>query len=349
MRRCGFLIAALALVACGSPTPPPEALRIAVLPILDTLPLYVAEARGYFSEADVKVTFVTAVSAAERDQLLQAGRVDGVITDLVALALYNRQAEDTAEVRLIAVRTAMVPSPTMPQFRILASGEWLGRDVQGVISPTVGSLVPQARAEVLQGIPIGVSEGTVVAYVTDRLLRAEGLQPEEIVTLAVPKISDRMALLKSGELRAATLPEPLASLAVQEGAVVVVDDTQHPEYSTSVFAFHKAVLETRQDALRGFLAAVERASLDINADKARWQALLVEKKLVPPALEGAYVLPDYPAARQATSQSAPGSNTTLIPTLAQFADVLRWLEAHSRLVDVPYAYRDVVNDSFLPQ
>jgi len=316
------------MVGCGQRPSPPDTLRLAMLPILDTLPLYVAEAKGYFADAGVTVSFVPVASATERDQLLQAGRVDGVITDLVALALYNQ-----AEVRLVAVRTAMTPSPSVPQFRILAAEQWLGQNAPGGVMSTID-------VEMLRGIPIGVSEGTVIAYVTDRLLQAEGLRIDDIVTLAVPKISNRMALLRSGELQTATLPEPLASLAIQDGAVVIVDDTQHPEYSTSIFAIRKAVLETRPETVRGFLAAIERASVDINANTTQWQSLLVEKKLVPPALEGDYVLPDYPTI---------GQNGPIVPTVAQFIDVLNWLEAAGRLDRVAFSYRDVVDDSFLPQ
>jgi hypothetical protein len=43
----------------------------------------------------------------------------------------------------------------------------------------------------------------------------------------------RMSLLGSGELPAATLPDPLSLLAEQQGAVVVLDDTSHPEISYS--------------------------------------------------------------------------------------------------------------------
>jgi NitT/TauT family transport system substrate-binding protein len=329
--RWGILIGVLtvfAAVGCGRGSSPPDTLRLAMLPILDTLPLYVAEAEGYFADAGVPVTFIPVASAAERDQLLQAGRVDGVITDLVALALYNQ-----AEVQVVAVRTAMVPAATMPQFRILAAGQWLDQNAPGGVTSTIGG-------EVLRGIPIGISEGTVIAYVTDRLLQAEGLRLDDIRTLAVPKISDRMALLRSGELRAATLPEPLASLAIQEGAVVIVDDTQYPEYSTSVFAVRKAVLDARPETVRGFLAAIERASVGINANPTRWQSLLVERKLVPTALAGDYILPNYPT----LDQDAP-----LVPTAAQFIDVLHWLEAAGRLDRVELSYRDVVSGSFLPQ
>ena len=292
---------------------PPEdgTLRIAVLPILDTLPLYVAEAEGYFAGQGVDVEFVTVASAAERDQLLQAGQVDGIVTDLVALALYNRDAP-----QVVAVRYAMMPTADFAQFRILAAGQ------SGITS-----------VDGLRGVPIGISEGTVIEYVTYRLLEAEGLPKDAIATLAVPKIPDRMALLGAGELGAATLPEPMASLAMQQGAVVIVDDTRAPEVSCSIFAFRKAIVEAQPKTVRGFLAAIEQASAAINADKTRWSALLTEKGLVPPPLMDAYVLPDYPAAA--------------VPTAAQFADVVAWLQETSRLTTTP-SYKDSVNATFLP-
>ncbi len=304
-----FILILLLLVGCRRAAPAAP-LRIAVLPILDTLPLYVAEVEGYFTQHGVAVELVPAASAAERDQLLQAGQVDGVITDLVALALYNRAAPE-----VVAVRYAMVATPDFAQFRILAAAQ------SGLARPTD-----------LRDVPIGVSEGTVIEYVTTRLLQAEGLADDEIATLAVPKIADRMALLNAGELQAATLPEPLASLAIQQGAVVIVDDARHPEFSCSLFAFRRATVEAQPEAIRNFLAAVEQASAAINADKARWSNLLTEKQLVPPALNGAYTLPDYPAAAA--------------PTEAQFDDVQAWLEATGRPVELP-DYSAVVDARFL--
>ncbi|HNT76471.1 MAG TPA: MetQ/NlpA family ABC transporter substrate-binding protein [Anaerolineae bacterium] len=303
-----FILILLLLVGCRRAAPAAP-LRIAVLPILDTLPLYVAETEGYFTQHGVTVELVPAASAAERDQLLQAGQVDGVITDLVALALYNRESPE-----VVAVRYAMVATPDFAQFRILAAAQ------SGFTRPAD-----------LRDISIGVSEGTVIEYVTTRLLQAEGLADDEIATLAVPKIADRMALLNAGELQAATLPEPLASLAIQQGAVVIMDDARHPEFSCSLFAFRQASVKAQPEAIRNFLTAIEQASAAINADKGRWSNLLTEKQLVPPALE-AYPLPDYPAAA--------------VPTEAQFDDVLAWLEATERLAETP-SYSDVVNAAFL--
>ncbi len=286
-------------------------LRVAALPILDALPMYVAEEEGMFAEQGIEVEFIAAASAAERDQLLQAGKVDATITDLVALTLYNRE-----ETRIVAVRYAMTSTPQFAQFRVLASEQ------SGITT-----------ADELTGVPIGISEGTVIEYVTDRLLKAEGLTADAIQTLGVPKIPDRMALLGSGELSAATLPEPLGSLAMQKGAVVVVDDTDHPDVSCSIYAFRKAVIDGHPDAVRGFLTAVAQASEAINADKDQWGNLLAEKKLVPEPLMDTYELPDY-----------PGND---IPTEAQFLDVTAWLQSLNRLQEAP-SYTDTVDGSLLP-
>lgn len=309
--RSALLLALLMAALLGCRRPAPSApLRIAVLPILDSLPLYVAAAEGYFANAGVAVELLPAASAAERDQLLQAGQIDGMVTDLVALALYNRETPQA-----VAVRYAMVPTAAFPQFRILASG---AADIRSVAD--------------LRNVPIGVSEGTVIEYVTERILSAEGLGAGEITTLAVPRIPERMALLDSGDLQAATLPEPLGTLALQQGAVVIADDTAYPEVSASIFAFTTAATETRPDDVRAFLRAVDQASAAINANKAAWADLLTEQELVPPPLEGAYTLPDYP--------------TGGVPSAAQFADVVAWLNAEGHLDGAP-DYEAAVSAAFL--
>ncbi len=193
MKRLLLLtLTALLLGACAPAVPETTTLRLGLLPILETLPLHVAQSQGYFAAEGVQVEFIPAASAAERDQLMQAGQIDGLINDLVSTVLYNRDG-----VQIVIVRFARTATSEDPAYRILASSD------SGLTS-----------VQDLAGVPIGLSQGTVIEYVTDRLLQAEGLAPEDIQTVAVPKIADRMALLESGELQAATLPDPLSSLAL---------------------------------------------------------------------------------------------------------------------------------------
>lgn len=306
-----LLVAALALAGCGGLAPEPAALRLGMLPILDALPFYVADAEGLFAAEGVQVEFVPVASAAERDQLMQAGQIDGMINDLISTLLYNRDG-----VQIVIVRFARTATPDFPQYRILAAAG------SGLSEPSD-----------LRGVAIGISEGTVIQYVTERLLEAEGLAPSDIVTVAVPRIADRMSLLRSGELQAATLPDPLSSLALQDGASVVLDDSAHPEYGNSVLSFRAAVVRERPEQVRRFLAALERAIEAVNAYPDRWADLLTERELVPAPLVGAYELPPFPPAS--------------LPSQAQWADVLAWAQEAGLIAgDVPYA--GSVDGSLLP-
>ncbi len=314
MKKHMLLFTALLASMLGACSPAPAhttTLRIGVLPILEALPMYVAQSQGYFADEGLQVEFVPAASAAERDQLMQAGQIDGMINDLVAVLLYNRDG-----IRIVVVRFARTASTEDPNYRVLASGQ------SGITS-----------VDGLRGVPIGVSEGTVIEYVTDRLLQAEGLTPDEIEIIAVPKIPDRLALLESGELQAATLPDPLSSLALQAGATLIIDDTAHPEFGTSVLSFRQEIIDQNPDALRGFLRALEKATAEVNADPGQWSTLLTEKSLVPAPLIGTYQLPQFPSAS--------------VPSEAQYADALEWAVARGLLTGSA-AYADAVDDRFLP-
>ncbi len=254
-----LLIATVITTGCAGTARQEPTIRVGVLPILDALPMYVAQAEGFFADEGVEVEFIPVASAAERDQLMQAGQIDAMINDLVSTMVYNQD-----EVQIVVVRFARVATPQYPQYRVLASAD------SGL-----------ETVEDLKGVPIGVSEGTVIAYTTDRLLEGAGLRPEEINTVAVPKIPDRMALLGSGELEAANLPDPLASLAMQGGARVIIDDTTNPEVGSSLISFRADFVRDYPETVRGFLAALELATEAVNADKARWSDLLTEESLVP--------------------------------------------------------------------
>jgi NitT/TauT family transport system substrate-binding protein len=295
----------------GTPEPEDVTLRIAVLPVLDTLPLYVAEEQGFFEQNGVRVEFIPVGSAPERDQIIAAGQADGMVNELVSTLFYNRE-----EIQIQVVRFARTATSEYPVFRILAAAN------SGVTS-----------VEGLTEIEIGISDGTVIEYLTDRLLLAEGISESEIQKISVPSIGDRLALLNSGELAAAMLPDPLASLAIQSGATVVIDDTKHPEFGYSVISFRKDALDSYPEAIRGFLKAVEQAVAEINQDTGRWDTLLTERNLVPVPLIGTYPVPIFPTAG--------------VPSEAQFEDAVDWASGKN-LIEGEFMYGDSVNASFLP-
>jgi NitT/TauT family transport system substrate-binding protein len=312
-----FMILALLLIpvlnACTAANKSVETvpLKIAILPILDTLPMLVAQEEGLFEQNGVKVEFIPVQSGADRDQLVAAGGADGMVNEVVSAMLFNK---DQPQVQI--VRYAQTAAADRAMFSILSAAD---SSIQS--------------AQDLKGVEIGVSQGTVIEYLTDRLLEKLNFTTDEIKKIAVPKISDRMALLGSGELKAAMLPEPLTSLAAQGGAQVVLDDTTAPEYSYSVITFRKPVIEENPQAIRSFLAAIEKATELINADPQKYSNLLVEQKLVPEPIAGSFKVPTFAKAG--------------VPSEAQWNDVLEWAMAKG-LIPNKMDYQETVTDDFLP-
>jgi NitT/TauT family transport system substrate-binding protein len=298
------------LSACASQDEP-TTLKLALLPIMDTLPAHVAQEQGYFADENLTVEFLPVGSAPDRDQLIKSGQADGMVNELLSTMFFN---SDSPEV--ITVRYARKATPEYPHFYVLAAPDSEIHAVQDIV-----------------GKEIGISEGTIIEYSTERLLQEAGVNADDYQTIAVPRIPDRLALLGSGELAAANMPDPAAALAIQNGATVVIDDSVHPQYGHSVYTFRKDILDDNPEAVRSFLRAIERAVADINSDKSQWSDLLSDNNLVPPPLLGSYTVPDFPEAG--------------LPTEEQWIDMLQWAQEKEYLSGEP-DYATSVDDSYLP-
>ncbi len=296
------------LARAGEPQRP---LRVALLPIIDSLPFYVAKERGYFRELGLKVKAIPVASGLERDQLMQAGAIDGMLNEMITTANFNRNGIQVKTVW--SVRKARSQSP---MFRVLAS-------------PNSGI----RRVGDLAGVPIGISLNTIIEYVTDRLLAAEGLKEDQIVKKSVPVIPERYQLLLQGQIKAATLPDPLAMSAIRAGAQAIVEDSSHPRYSVSVLSFHVGSLRKNPGAIRMFLKAWDRAVNDINKDPETFRSLMLKKIRVPKNVRHTYRIPPFPRRE--------------VPTPEQWADVMKWMQAKG-LLKAPLPYQDSITAEYMP-
>jgi len=312
-----LIISSLILTACsvnqptGTITSEPTTLRIAILPILDTLPMRVAEKEGLFTKRNLEVEFIPVASAPERDQVVSAGQAEGMINEVISTMFYNKD-----QVQVQIVRYARAATPEDALFSILAAGS------SGI-----------ETVDDLKAVEIGISEGTVIEYLTDRLLESEDFNQDEIQTVAVPKIPDRMALLGTGEIKSAMLPEPLSSLAVYQGSKWVLDDTSHPEFSFSTISFRKETIDNNPRAISEFLAAIEEATKMINENPDQWKPLLIDLNLIPAPLIDTFIIPPFVTAG--------------VPSEGQWQDVLEWAITKG-LINIELSYNESVNSEFLP-
>lgn len=304
---------AFALTACApqASAPQEQQLKVGVLPILDALPMYVAEQEGYFKEQRLQVDLVLFPSALERDSAFVAGQIDGELNDPVSAALLNKEGEKAKIVRL-----AFKGNPSMAMMVVLAS------PASKIQSP-----------KDLKGVPIGISRNSVIEYTTERLLQGAGLSPTEIQKTEVTKIPVRAEMLAKGQLQAATLPEPLASLAVQQGARLVIDDSK-TGIGQSVITFRQEVVAKNPESIRQFLAAYEKGVEKIATSPESYRDLLVDRAKVPDSLRGSFRVPSYPKAQLSTRE--------------ELADVVAWM-VEQKLLDRPIPYEKMVAEGLLPR
>jgi NitT/TauT family transport system substrate-binding protein len=291
---------------------PDNSLKVALLPILDTFPFHLAQAKGYFKRHGVGVTGVPVGSGLERDQLMQSGAIDGMLNEMATTANFNRE-----HIQVLIISSARKADPRFPLFRILSA-------------PGSGLTAPKD----LSGIPIGVSKNTIIEYVTDRLLSASGLTPDQIVVKSIPVIPERYQLLLQGQVKAATLPDPLAKSAMEAGAVKVVDDSAHPMYSVSVLSFSIQSLNTKAEKIRKFLKAWNQAAQDINADPESYRPLLLQKIRVPKNIQQTYKIPSFPIRE--------------VPSAEQWADVMNWMVVKG-LLKAALPYQASITTDYLPR
>jgi len=309
----GLLVIVVMLVsvglmpACGEKEP--EKLRIGLLPIIDSLPFYVAEQEGYFKSEGVQVEFVTFSSALERDTALQTGQVDGQLADLIASGLLNKDQE-----RVKIVKTTYGATTQRAMISLIAGP-----------NSSIGSPAD------LRGKRIGISENSLIAYITDELLATAGLSAKDVQKVSVPSIAVRMQMLTQGQLDAATLPDPFAALAVQSGGRVVLSDSAE-RIGVSVLEFRKEVLEKQKDAVRRLVRAHGKGVKAIKSSPEKYRPLLVEKARLPDAVKESFAVPAFP------------ENT--VPSKADVQRAVDWM-VKTGMLPKALAYEQMVDTSLL--
>lgn len=311
------LTLALFITGCGKAaketqennTPEIKPVKLGVLPIEDNLPLYLAEAENMFAKEGLKVELVPFDSARERDTAMQAGQIDGEIADLVAVALLKKGGTD---VRVASIGLGVKPEEG--RFALLAA--------------------PKGRVKTiadLKNTAVAISENSIIEYVTDNLLLAGGLKKEEIKKVAIPSIPARMEALSSGQVEAAVLPDPLASLAQKNGARLITDDTKI-SLSQTVLLFRKQVIDENKTAVTKVVEIYGKAGQELTANPEKYRALAIEKARVPAPIKDTYRLPSF--------------SSLQAPTAGDVSKVIDWMVG-KKLLEKPFTFDEIVDRSLL--
>jgi NitT/TauT family transport system substrate-binding protein len=307
----GVPLLLLLLLSAGCAGNADEKMKIGLLPIVDALPFFVAQEKGYFQAESLDVEFIQFASALERDSALQAREIHGTLGDILAVAALNNAGTPT-------------------QIVSLGLGE-TGQEGRFAILTSPGSSITNPGQ--LKNVPVAISTNSIIEYVTDSLLLEQGLKPEEIKKEAIPKIPVRYDLLMKDKIEAACLPDPLAALAESGGAKKIIDDTSS-NLSQTVIYFRNDYLDENSGNVTKCLKAYARAAAEINQNPDNYRSLLVEKASVPQEALGVFKMDHYPAPR--------------LPEEAQVEKVVQWM-LEKGLLKQNYEYGDLTRPGLLPR
>lgn len=302
-------ILALSLTGCGgtdqkSAQKEGKTITIGVMPDIDSIPFIIAEKNGYFKEAGVNVKIEHFSSAKDRDSALQSGKLDGVINDVVAVVFAN---EGGIDLKMLA--------KTDINISLLA-----GKD-SGI--RTVGDL---------KGKSVGLSTNTIMEYTLDRMLEDANVQTGEINKIAVPPIQTRLEMLQGGKLNAAIMPDPLAALAVKNGALVL-NSTGKFGYKAGTIAFTSKSIKESPEEIKAVFTAYNKAVDYLRTEPAdSYTDFVIQAQSFPTAVKDTLTLTQY--------------NHATAPDPEIVADVVKWMKS-KELIKKDYTYQSLTVENFL--
>ena len=303
---CLTVLALAMLAGCGTTKQADtkkemQPLTIGLMPDTDSLPFIIAQEKGFFREEGIEVNIEQYKSAMDRDSALQSGNLDGAVSDMLAVAFAKSGGFDVK-----------VTSFTDGSYKLVASKESGIKDVKG-----------------LAGKDVAVSRNTIIEYVTDQILAKENMDGDSINKVIIPQIPTRLEMLQNGKLAAATLPEPMASIAVHNGCQFVTGSDELGINPGVILFTAKAAADKKAEIQAMYRAYNKAVAYLNNTDRAEYIDLVIEKGGFPPVAKEALKLPKY--------------HEAALPKESDVVDCIKWLNS-KKLVTETYSYQDIVLD-----
>ena len=236
----------LAVMACtegkgtdakGSANADSAALRVAVTPTLDCLPLFVAEASGLLQSDGLDVSLLTYTAHMDCDTAVARRAVDGTFTDLVRAERLRRQG--------VPLKYA---TSTNLSWQLLSARF---------------ARIRQLRQ--LDDKMVAMTRYSATALLADRAVDSAKLKSERVFRIQVNDVCLRLSMLETNTIDALLLPEPQATQARNARAHVMFD-TRQMNLRLGVLAFRDDAMNDslRHQQIRRLLTVYDQACDSIN-------------------------------------------------------------------------------------
>ncbi len=257
VQRLGIASAAL-LVGCRStaapvtpttsapgaqPTPPPplQTVRIAETAVIGLAPVYVAEARGYYREQGLELTFENFGAGSDAVPALARGDFD-VNLGAISAGTFNAFARGIG-IKIVAPMGILpLEDSSLP---LLVRKELADNGTVGRVADLRGRRVAIA------------GRGSINEYVLTKVLERDGLALTDVDVTPLP-FPEHPAAFASGVIDASTTAEPFATRAISQGVAAKLVAEIAPGRMTTVVMYSGQFISDRNDAARRWMVATMR-------------------------------------------------------------------------------------------
>lgn len=284
------------------------ALRVAVLPTMDCLPFYVAKECGIFDSLGVRVNLITFEAAMDADTAFCNHVVDGNVTDLVKACTWFSKNDS---IKIIFANDLQLYLITANQARI--------RSVESIKEKI-----------------IALTRHSCVDYVADRILESVKLSSQELNKPQINNISLRAQMTIQNQYDGAILPEPYASVVVQNGGYSVTNTQKLKSVNPLLtLAFHKQFIKEHKQEIglivKAYNYAVDYINKNANKDAQRFLNYIPTQNEIPDSII------NIPLFQQA-----------ILPTDSIITTVKTWAKGRS-LIKNDFPNGALIDSSFIKQ
>lgn len=205
-------------------------LRFGAMSSIDIVPIVIAKEKGYFEEEGLELDFQLFTAAKDRDAALQAGELDGVIADEIAISIYQNSGIDM-------------------KITGATNGAW---------TLVVGKDSGIENLEGLKGKKMAISKNTMIDYLSDYIAEENGVNSSEIEKIAIPAMPARLEALRNKQVDAAILPAPFNDTAVADGGKGL-DTIDNANIMISAIGFLQDQIDNNEEAIKAFFTGYNKA------------------------------------------------------------------------------------------
>lgn len=193
------------------------ALKVAVMPTLDCLPVYVAQMYNLFDTLGATVRLKPYTAQMDCDTALQRGRVEGAVTDLVR---GQRMVKEGTPLKYVTATNAYWQLITNRNARI-------------------------TNLKHLDDKMLAMTRYSATDLLADRAVAMSGLKPERVFRVQINDVGIRLKMLQNNSMDAMMLTEPQAAVA-RMGKNRVLLDSRKLDISLGAIAFRAGLFNDKQ-------------------------------------------------------------------------------------------------------